>query len=130
MSQYGPTPIEGNNLLIKERPPIPPKERPPIPPPLGSDGRRRSRHVRTRNNVIEFMVQYELKIGDEWYPVVRYDTAHGFAHKDILSYKGNAEKERIPFNNFNLALTFAENDLRNNWENYRNNFLREVKENE
>ena len=30
--------------------------------PLGRDGRRRTRHVRVKNNIIEFIVQYELKI--------------------------------------------------------------------
>ena len=80
--------------------------------PLGFDGRRRVRHVRIGNNVTEFMVQYEIFIKDEWYPIVRYDTAHGSAHKDIILHKGNAEKEKMPFTDFNLALTFAENDLR------------------
>ena len=38
------------------------------------------------------MVQYETKIGDSWYPVVRYDTAHGVAHKDVLNHRGLREK--------------------------------------
>ena len=94
--------------------------------PLGFDGRRRTRHVRIANTVIEFVVQYELKISDEWYPVVRYDTAHGFAHKDSLSYKGEAAKEELPFDDYNLALTFAEKDLRDNWQKYREHFLEEA----
>lgn len=96
--------------------------------PLGFDGRRRTRHVRIGNKIIEFVVQYEIKINDEWYPVVRYDTSHGFAHKDKLSYKDKVIKERLPFNDFNLALTFAEKDLKDNWQKYREQFLREVKE--
>jgi hypothetical protein len=96
--------------------------------PLGSDGRRRTRHVRIGNKIIEFVVQYELKINIEWHPVVRYDTSHGFAHKDKLSYRGEAVKEALPFNDFNLALTFAEKDLKDNWQKYRERFLKEVKE--
>jgi hypothetical protein len=98
--------------------------------PLGLDGRRRTRHTREYNNVVIFLVQYELNIKGKWYPVVRYDTAHGFAHKDILSFKGEARKERLPFNDFNLALTFAEKDLRYNWKEYRENFLTEVNTND
>ncbi len=63
--------------------------------PLGSDGRRRIRHVRIGGNIIEFVVQYELIIKSEWYPVIRYDTSHGFAHKDMLSYKGYVKKEKL-----------------------------------
>lgn len=32
--------------------------------------------------VLGFVVQLECLFNDEWYPVVRYDTAHGFAHRD------------------------------------------------
>jgi len=95
--------------------------------PLGVDGRRRTRHVRIGNKIIEFVVQYEIKINNEWYPVVRYDSSHGFAHKDRLSYKGEVIKERLPFSDFNLALTFAEKDLKDNWQKYREHFLKEVR---
>ena len=94
--------------------------------PVGSNGRRRTKHTRIDNTIIEFVVQYEISIKDKWYPVVRYDTVHGFAHKDILSYKGDVRKEMLPFDYFNLALTFAEKDLRNNRQEYRKRFLWEV----
>lgn len=98
--------------------------------PLGFDGRRRARHVRQSNNIIEFVVQYEIKIKGKWYPVVRYDTVHGFAHKDLLSYKGDTQKELLPFIELNLALTFAEKDLKENWQKYRERYLKEVKDND
>ena len=75
--------------------------------PLGSDGRRRVRHVRVGARVLEFMVQYELRIGGEWHPVVRYDTAHGFAHRDILHWRGPAERRELPGGDYNLALSYA-----------------------
>lgn len=96
--------------------------------PLGFDGRRRTQHIRVDNNVIEFVVQYEINIKNRWYPVVRYDTAHGFAHKDILSCKSDMRKEILPFDDFNLALTFAEKDLKDNWQKYRKRYLKEVEE--
>lgn len=94
--------------------------------PLGTDGRRRVRHIRVRGRVVEFLVQYEVQVAGEWYPVVRYDTAHGFAHKDTLHPARAADKEALPFTDYNLALTYAENDLRENWEKYREEFLEEA----
>jgi hypothetical protein len=94
--------------------------------PLGSDGRRRTYHKRLQNNIIEFVIQYELFIEDRWYPVVRYDTSHGFAHKDILTFSGDVTKYELPFADYNLALTFAEKDLKENWLRYRENFLKGV----
>jgi len=38
--------------------------------------------------------------------------------------------ESLPFDDFNLALTFAEKDLKDNWQKYRENFLKEVKDND
>lgn len=96
--------------------------------PLGSDGRRRVRHVRVEARVVEFMVQYEIRVGEEWYPVVRYDTAHGFAHQDILHWQRPAEKRDLPSGDYNLALSYAEDDLRRNWRVHRERFLREVKQ--
>ncbi|MBI3990194.1 MAG: hypothetical protein HY347_11335 [candidate division NC10 bacterium] len=95
--------------------------------PLGLDGRRRIRHVRVKGRVVELMVQYELQIEGEWYPVVRYDTAHGFAHKDVLHWQGLAEKSSLPTADYNLALTYAEDDLRKHWQRYREHFLEEVR---
>lgn len=95
--------------------------------PLGPDGRRRTRHVRIGNKIVEFVVQYELGIEREWYPVVRYDSSHGFAHRDRISFKGEVIKEELPIGDFNVALTFAEKDLRENWQKYRGYFLKEMK---
>lgn len=74
------------------------------------------------------MVQYELKVGDEWFPVVRYDAAHGFAHQDILHWRKPAEKRGLPSGDYNVSLSFAEDDLRRNWKAYRERFLGEVME--
>jgi len=72
-----------------------------------------------------FRVQYETKVNNTWYPVVRYDTAHGFAHRDILNKKGSVKKTPLFNQNYNDALTFAENDLKTNWEYYKQRFLEE-----
>jgi len=94
--------------------------------PLGYDGRRRTRHTRDTNVIVEFLVQYEIRVQHKWHPVVRYDTAHGFAHKDLLTFTGEVLKEKLPFHDYSLALTFAEKDLKDNWRMYREDFLKEV----
>jgi len=70
-----------------------------------------------------FRVQYESKVDQIWYPVVRYDTAHGFAHRDLLTHEGHCRKTPLFSQDLNDALTFAENDLKTNWEIYKRRFL-------
>ncbi|MFH1318647.1 MAG: hypothetical protein ABIH71_06500 [Candidatus Omnitrophota bacterium] len=92
---------------------------------IGSSDRYRHLHVKERGKIIFFRVQYETRISNIWYPVVRYDTAHGFAHRDILNIKGAVEKTPLFNQDYSDALVFAENDLKSNWEYYKNRFLEE-----
>lgn len=46
----------------------------------------------------------------------RYDTAHGFAHRDLLNKHGMVEKTPLFNQYYNDALTFAERDLKTNIE--------------
>ncbi|MFH1953982.1 MAG: hypothetical protein ABIL06_20485 [Pseudomonadota bacterium] len=94
--------------------------------PLGYDGRRRIRHERIEGKVVRFMVQYEILVKGQWHPVVRYDTSHGFAHRDLMHPDGRKEKTNLLLKDLNICLTFAENDLRANWTNYRGRFLKEI----
>ena len=89
---------------------------------LGTADRYRHLHINEKGKIVFFRVQYEIKINDIWYPVVRYDTAHGFAHRDLLSLKGNVIKTPLFNQDYNDALTFAENDLKSNWEYYKKRF--------
>lgn len=90
----------------------------------------RHHHVQVKNQVTEFMIQLETKVRDKWYPVVRYDTKHGFSHKDIVSFDGSTEKFNLGMSNYNIAITFAEQDLKKNWEVYVEQFLKEVVNND
>ena len=92
---------------------------------IGLSDRYRHFHIQERGKIIFFRVQYETKIKETWYPVVRYDTAHGFAHRDILSLKGNMEKTPLFNQDYSDALTFAENDLKSNWKHYKRRFMEE-----
>lgn len=90
---------------------------------LTQEDRYRHQHVRFRGNILSFVVQYETRIKDKWLPVVRYDTGHGFAHRDLFDKKGNKSKTPIFTEDYNKALTFAEYDIRSNWKIYKKAFL-------
>jgi hypothetical protein len=78
-----------------------------------------------RGRVIKFVAQYETLIDEKWYPVIRYDTVHGFAHKDILDRRGRViEKIKLTDMDYEHALIFAEDDINSNWELYKRRFLR------
>jgi len=74
--------------------------------------------------ILEFVVQYEALISDQWQPIVRYDTAHGFAHKDVMKVDGQKIKQPLFFETYNLALTYATIDLKVNWKKYKEGFDR------
>ena len=94
---------------------------------IGDDGDKRLRfRIRTRKGkVIEFVVQLELYVDGSWKPVVRYDNAHDFAHRDVLDPKGNlVEKKTLKLGTLDEVLEFAEQDLSDRFEWYTQRFLR------
>lgn len=86
---------------------------------LDDDNAMRVRFESERRKIIRFVVQFECRFEDEWIPVVRYDTAHGFAHCDRLHPYKNAVKTIMATQDYNDALTFAIRDLTENWRKYR-----------
>jgi hypothetical protein len=48
-----------------------------------------------KGKVVDVVVQYESKIKEKWYPIVRYDCSHGFFHRDLLDPKGKETKQSI-----------------------------------
>jgi len=91
---------------------------------LTPEDRYRHHHVRFRGDVLSFIVQYETKMEGKWLPVVRYDTRHGFAHRDLLDREGEKQKTPIFTKDYNEGLTFAEYDIKSNWPIYKQQFLR------
>ena len=79
-----------------------------------------------KGKILKFVAQYEALIGDDWRPVVRYDTSHGFAHKDIIHYDGGQEKQPLYFPDLNIAFTFAIQDLKISWRWYRMAYTKEM----
>ncbi|MBI4650408.1 hypothetical protein HY745_03800 [Candidatus Desantisbacteria bacterium] len=78
--------------------------------------------------VTDIVIQYESKIKDKWYPIVRYDCSHGFFHRDILlNTKGEKVKHPILISNLMDALTYAEQDIKDRWEWYKEKFRKGLK---
>lgn len=90
---------------------------------LSREDRYRHLHVRVKGRIVFFRIQLETLIGEKWMPVVRYDSAHGFVHRDLLDKRGHVIKTPLFNQDLNDALTFAENDLKTNWLSYRERFL-------
>lgn len=96
---------------------------------LGEDGddRLRVKINVEKGRVNNVVVQYESKIKDKWYAIVRYDCSHGFFHRDILNPNGEKIKQPISISNLMDALTYAEQDIKDRWEWYRDKFKRGLK---
>ena len=94
---------------------------------LHADVRIRTSFSTERGRVTAFSI--ELEVNDElrWHPVVRYDSAHGIAHRDFIHYDGRQDKALLPFRSFADAFTFAQADLNKSWQEYRRRFLKESK---
>ena len=80
-----------------------------------------------KGKVIDMVVQYETLINNKWTPIVRYDCAHGFFHRDILFPKGEKEKQVIAINSLEDALNYAEQDIKDRWEFYKERYLKKIK---
>ena len=91
--------------------------------PVWTDTRVRHYHRTERGRIVKFTIQLEVEIQGAWREVIRYDTAHGFAHIDRYSLAGKRSKERLRLDH-GEALTRAERDLKQNWFVYRERFLK------
>jgi len=83
----------------------------------------RAQYQVTRGRVRRFTVALEVLAEGRW-QVVRYDTSHRFAHCDLYRKNGHVTKTDLKMT-FEEALRHALDDLRENWESYREKFLRE-----
>lgn len=92
--------------------------------PLDTNARMRVRHQIDKGKVRTFTVQFEVFHKEQWAPVVRYDTAHNFAHRDLYTRSGRQFKTPLGMD-FNQARTFAQRDILMNWQEYRRIFLGE-----
>lgn len=90
-----------------------------------ADGvRKRHIHETERGTVVRFVVQLEFRMELEWLPVVRYDNAHGFAHRDVYHGKSLIKKESLDLG-LEVALNYGDWDINENWQNYIAHFKTE-----
>jgi hypothetical protein len=65
------------------------------------------------------VVQYEAYIDGQWRPIVRFDEAHGFFHRDVILPTGEQEKTPRPGADKGVALTEAIAEIKQQWQSYR-----------
>ena len=92
--------------------------------PLGENARKRHYHKSRAGKVAAFVVQLEVFDKGEWQVVIRYDSAHGFAHIDHYSRSGRKTKKPIDLE-LTEALTVAEEDIKDNWKAYQKAFWKD-----
>jgi len=80
---------------------------------LDYDNALRVRFEAERGRIVRFVVQLECQFVEdgEWTVVVRYDTAHGYAHRDLMHPSKKAEKTAMPVQDYNKAFTIAVDDV-------------------
>ncbi len=74
--------------------------------------------------ILRFVVQLECLVADdsEWIAVVRYDTAHGYAHRDIMHPHKKEEKTKMSVKDYNEAFTIAMDDVVEKRYDYRRRY--------
>lgn len=87
---------------------------------LGSESRAILRNLFRvhKNHVTGFVIQVEIRgIMDgreQWRPVVRYDCAHGFIHRDMIASDGRKTKHEVGTQETKDAIGLAIDEIRDN----------------
>jgi hypothetical protein len=93
--------------------------------PLSGEDRLEIMIERDGGIVKGFVVNYVATIHGREFSVVRYDTRHGHAHKDVLWPDGtHKRKEPMPPLDGRALVDFAIDDMKANWRGYRQRFER------
>ena len=87
----------------------------------------RLRFVTKEGEVKNFIVQYEAYLKNTWHEIVRYDTSHGFLHMDTCHFRKKPIKIKLDISDLNRGLTYAVEDIKARWRNYKEKFSREIK---
>ena len=91
---------------------------------IDGNDRLRIRIGTRKGQVVNIMVQYETNIARTWREIVRYDCAHGFLHRDVILPKGKTEKQLRSIANLSDALQYAEQDIKDRWQWYKERYIR------
>jgi len=93
----------------------------------GHPGEMHSAFTGVNFTVVDIVVQYEAKFGEEWHPIVRYDCSHGFLHRDVMFFGNKKEKHPLDIPDFKTALLYAEQDIKDRWKWYRDRYRRRLR---
>ena len=88
--------------------------------------RLRVRLITENGELIDVLYQYESLINNNWVAIVRYDCAHGFFHRDVLMPNGDKEKKSIEIDSLKNASKYAEQDLKDRWEWYKERYIKKL----
>ena len=78
-----------------------------------------------RGQVQRYTVQYETLVEEKFHPVVRYDSAHGYPHRDLLDWNGDiVDKSWLAPVDYGTAATEAIVAIDQDWRQLREEFLR------
>lgn len=88
--------------------------------------RLRVRLMTEDGELLDVMYQYESFINNNWVAIVRYDCAHGFFHRDVLMPNGDKEKKSIEIDSLKNASKYAEQDLKDRWEWYKERYIKKL----
>jgi hypothetical protein len=91
------------------------------------DERMRVRLSVEHGKLTDIVFQYESLIAKKWTSIVRYDLAHGFFHRDVMKPNGEKEKTVIQIAGLQEAAIFAEQDIKDKWEFYKQRYLKAIK---
>lgn len=94
---------------------------------LTDEVRMRCSYRRLGKRIVQYTVQLEINHLGMWQPIVRYDNAHGFSHRDTIHPDGTQDKTAVFVGDANDTFTVAIKDLSTNWEAHRARFLGEIK---
>ena len=83
-----------------------------------------------RGQILRFVVQLECQFVEdgEWVTIVTYDTAHGYAHRDIMRPNEKEEKTRMSVQDNNEAFTIAMEDVVEKRYDYRRRYKKWLNE--
>jgi len=91
------------------------------------ENRLRVRVTVEKGQLIDIMVQYESLIGGHWSAIVRYDMEHGYFHRDLLTPKREKIKTSIEIPDLKTAAIYAEQDIKDKWEFYKEKFVKQIR---
>jgi hypothetical protein len=88
--------------------------------------RLRVRLITENGELIDVLYQYESFINNNWVAIVSYDCTHGFFHRDVIMPNGDKEKKSIEIDSLKNASMYAEQDLKDRWEWYKERYIKKL----